>query len=406
MTIGAATAPIRTSSLKASAGSRPLPVAEPADPGRQPLVRNARLGHLDPAAEAGVVGEELEDGPVGRRDVGRIARQGDPAERAPPLAELRPDEGRHEARVGEGVLDAGLLRHGPQVVAVVEDDRSSRLEGEQRPDLGAHRLDGAADVDVGLGRPEGEGVGQGDLGRDVAAEGIVGRRLVGDDVEAFAAAGELRLDLGGVADEGDRQGTAGRRGLASPGERLLDRSGQPVDVADVESSPCPRLVDLDDDRDALVHRHREGLGAAHPAEPGGEDDPAAKRPAEVLAGALGEGLVRALEDALGPDVDPRPGGHLAVHREARPLELAEDLPVRPAADEVRVGDEHPRRPLVWSGTRRPACRSGRAGSRRRPGPAARGRSRRRPPTTGRPGRCPRRRRGRRGPRPPPDRGCS
>ena len=66
----------------------------------------------------------------------------------------------------------------------------------------------------------------------------------------------------------------------------------------------------------------------------------------MLAGRLGEGLVGALQDPLRPDVDPRPGGHLAVHHQALPLELAEDLPGRPLADEVRVGDEDPRRPRV------------------------------------------------------------
>ena len=97
---------------------------------------------------------------------------------------------------------------------------------------------------------------------------------------------------------------------------------------------------------AVVHGHRERLRAAHPAEPGRQRDGPAQRPAEVLAGGLGEGLVRALQDALGPDVDPRARGHLAVHHQAAPLEVAEDLPGRPLADEVRVGDEDPRRPRM------------------------------------------------------------
>ena len=123
-------------------------------------------------------------------------------------------------------------------------------------------------------------------------------------------------------------------------------AGQPVDVADVEPAPRPRLVDLDDDADALVHGHRQRLRAAHPAETGRQGDRPAQRAAEMLAGRLGERLVGALQDALRPDVDPRAGGHLAVHHQALPLELAEDLPGRPLADEVRVGDEDPRRPRM------------------------------------------------------------
>ena len=98
MTIGAATSPVRTSSLNARPGLGPLAVAEPADPGRQALERHPRLGHLDPAPEPGVVREQVEDRLVGAPDVGRVARQRGPAERAASLAELRPDERRHEPR--------------------------------------------------------------------------------------------------------------------------------------------------------------------------------------------------------------------------------------------------------------------------------------------------------------------
>ena len=75
-----------------------------------------------------------------------------------------------------------------------------------------------------------------------------------------------------------------------------------------------------------------------------------KRPAsdaaEVLARDRAERLVRALHDPLRADVDPRARGHLAVHHQARALELAEVLPRRPAADEVAVRDQHARRARV------------------------------------------------------------
>ena len=105
-------------------------------------------------------------------------------------------------------------------------------------------------------------------------------------------------------------------------------------------------VDVDDQADALVHRDRERLGAAHPAAAPGEGERAGEGAAEALLGHGGEGLVGALDDALGADVDPRAGRHLAVHRQAEVLEPAELGPGRPVADQVGVGDEHARRPLV------------------------------------------------------------
>ena len=97
---------------------------------------------------------------------------------------------------------------------------------------------------------------------------------------------------------------------------------------------------------AVVHRHGQRLRAAHAAEPGGERDRAGERAVERLRGDGAERLVGALQDALGADVDPRAGGHLAVHREPGGLEAAELRPGRPVAHEVGVGDQHPRRPLV------------------------------------------------------------
>ncbi len=67
---------------------------------------------------------------------------------------------------------------------------------------------------------------------------------------------------------------------------------------------------------------------------------------EVLVGDLGERRIRALQDALGADVDPRAGGHLAVHRQAQRLELAEVLRRRPLRHQLGVGDEHARGELV------------------------------------------------------------
>lgn len=68
--------------------------------------------------------------------------------------------------------------------------------------------------------------------------------------------------------------------------------------------------------------------------------------AEALASDSCEGLIGALQDALGSDVDPGAYSHLAVHHEALVLELAEVLPVSPVAHEVGVGDENARCPLV------------------------------------------------------------
>jgi hypothetical protein len=98
--------------------------------------------------------------------------------------------------------------------------------------------------------------------------------------------------------------------------------------------------------DAAVHGGGEGLGAAHAAEAAGDDERPRSVAAEVLARAGGEGLVGALHDALRADVDPRAGGHLAVHGEAERLEALVLGERGPLGDEQAVGEQHARGVLV------------------------------------------------------------
>ena len=195
------------------------------------------------------------------------------------------------------------------------------------------------------------GVAPAQLGRlvEAAARGdvpqpeIVRRGLVGHHIGADAAPHQLGQHLGDVAHQAHRERPALPLRVLHQSERAVEVGLQPVAVAGVHPPADPGLVHVHAQAGGAVHRGGQRLGAAHPAEPAGHHQPALQRAAEVLPGALGEGLVRALEDPLGPDVDPRAGGHLPVHREAQGLEPAELLPGGPAGHEVGVGDQHPGR---------------------------------------------------------------
>ena len=105
-------------------------------------------------------------------------------------------------------------------------------------------------------------------------------------------------------------------------------------------------VDVDDQTGAVVEGHRQRLGPAHAAAARRQREGARERAAEAFGGHGAERLVGALHDALGADVDPRAGGHLTVHGQPQLLQASKFGPRGPVADEVGVGDEHPRRPLV------------------------------------------------------------
>ena len=139
-----------------------------------------------------------------------------------------------------------------------------------------------------------------------------------------------------------------RFALASSTRRTADEvvGRDLVEVAVVDPSLEHVLVDVDHERDPVVHRHGQGLRAAHATGPRRDGERAGERAAEPLASDLGEAFVRALQDSLRADVDPRTRSHLPVHREALVFEAAELVPVRPIGYQVGVGDQHPRRPFV------------------------------------------------------------
>ncbi len=141
--------------------------------------------------------------------------------------------------------------------------------------------------------------------------------------------------------EGDGQRLSLFHGGPGEPQGLIEAIGHDIDVLRIEAPPDPVRVRLDDDGHAFVHGDGQRLGAAHPAQPGGEDEPPLERPAEMPPGGRGQGLVGPLEDPLGPDVDPAAGGHLSVHGQAHGLEPPELVPGRPLGDDEGVGDEDP-----------------------------------------------------------------
>ena len=230
--------------------------------------------------------------------------------------------------------------------------------------------------------------------------------LVGDDVDRRVLLEQRGEHLGRVAEHADRQRLAGVARLDGERHGVLERVGLYVEVAVLDAALDPALVDVDADRDAVVHRHGERLGAAHAAEAGGQRDGAGERAVEPLVGDGGEGLEGALEDALGADVDPRArrsSGRTSSGRGPRADGTPPSWPSRRPGWSWRSARAAPTR---GCGRRRPACRSARASSRRRPGWRGCAPGRRTTPSCARPCRCRRTPPARRGSRRSPGRGCS
>ncbi len=235
----------------------------------------------------------------------------------------------------------------------------------------------------------------------------MGAGLVGDDVDRDPAPQQLGEHLGAVADHADRPGASLGSWPAAPSPRRNRGRRRPRPGSGAATRRSSRVRSTSTIRQTPSLRvTASGCAPPMPPQPPVSVNVPARRAAEPLLGDGGERLVRALDDALGADVDPRAGGHLAVHGEARALQPAELGPVRPVRHQVGVGDQHPRRPLV--GPHHPDRAAGldQHGLVGLQVASACGPWRRTSASRVPPGRCRRTRRGRRVVRRSPDRGCS
>src|SRR5918997_1127199 len=298
------------------ADSCPVPLArtEPADARGKALEVYFLSSLRDPTLQPLVLGEKLQYRIVGRRYVGLLARERGPPEWSPPLAEKRPHVRWHEPWIAEGTFEAAEPGLPAQGVAVVEYLSASLLEADHRCTVACHRGAGFGDVALRVGLAQLSGGVEAVARWDIARKGVVGGGLVRDDVGDVAAFQQCRKHLGRVAEDSYRQWLSDPfspfGALYGPVEVVYPL----VQVAVGDAPVYPTPVHLDAEGHALVHGYGERLGAAHAAEARGEADAATQRSPEALLGDGGERLVGALEYALRPDVDPRPCGHLAVHR--------------------------------------------------------------------------------------------
>ena len=185
------------------------------------------------------------------------------------------------------------------------------------------------------------------LGGHVPDERVVRRRLVGDQVEVLAAPRQLGEHDGCVAEQTDAQRLAGRRCGAHTRERVVEVVRLLVQVPRLQTALDPGRIDLDAQDRGAGKRRRQRLRPAHASQARRQDRATTQVWRAVVRLPRGaEGLVRPLQDPLRADVDPRPRGHLAEHRQPDRLQPPELLPGRPARYEQRVRDQHTRRARV------------------------------------------------------------
>ena len=332
--------------VEGQAEAYPVLDPDPADPRRQALEGDALASHVEPVVQVRIIGDQLFHLLVGLVDIFRVAGERHPAERANALAEQRANVGRDEAGEVEGVFHPLLQRHLADVVAVIQGGGTAGLQGQHGFHLTGHGVASSLVHFLGRGFLQRAPLGHTPALGQVAVHRVVGGGLVGYHVRGDATGHQLGEHVGGVAEQTDGDGAAALFGLFDHGQRLIQAVGLLVHITGTQTKIDAGLVALHRDHREAGHGGRQRLGAAHATQTASEDPAPLGFAVEVLVGHREEGFVGALHDPLSTYVDPRAGGHLAVHHQALFIELVEVLPVGPVWHQIGVGDQHPRRVLV------------------------------------------------------------
>ncbi len=182
-----------------------LTQAHPANARRQSLEMDSRARHIEPLMQVRIVGNQLLDLGVGFVDVFGIAREGYPAKWTDAAAKQRPNVFGNETRNVEGLRDAGIESHLPDVVAVVENRQPHALEAQQILDVLGHRARRGGGGARGILDPpfvplfDGPALGQ------IAIDRIMRRGLIGQRIRLDSPLEQRTEHIDNVAEQRHRQ---------------------------------------------------------------------------------------------------------------------------------------------------------------------------------------------------------
>ncbi len=271
-----------------------LTVAKPSDARRQSRELHVLARLADPRRDRMVGREHLKDHVVDGVDILRIARHGDPAERADPFAKQRPDIKVHERTHSKGIRHARGFGFGPQAVAIFEHDCTAIHEPKHGAEMHGYGLPRERNQLLWIAPAHRVRFFEREFGGHVALE-RVGKRLIGDNVRQDAEPRKFGQDDGRVRTQRQSQRTA----LVSRGKPLryciIEVIGGHIAIAAGNTTVDTRLIDLDYQRRCAREFSGKRLRSAHPAAAGRQQQPTGERAAEMLAANCREGLKGALQ---------------------------------------------------------------------------------------------------------------
>ena len=308
-----------------------LAVAEPADPRRQALELHALARQLDPARGCGPARRTARGSP-------RRSPRCRPGRRTARPSGTAPCPRRTAAGCRRGRSRGRRTRRRRRAP---RPRRAARCRSRTPRRPAACSVADRGDVGEHATRRRGARYSSGSLaaqhvrlldrqpGGDVAVERVVRARLVGHDVDrrrrAATSSGSTSAALPSRPIDSARPSACAPR-RAAPARRRASRRARPGSRSRSGARCACRSTSTHSAQPSFIVT-ASGCAPPIPPSPAVTTSRPFSVPPKRLRADRGERLVGALQDPLGPDVDPGPGGHLAVHHQPGGVELAELVPV-------------------------------------------------------------------------------
>ena len=181
------------------------------------------------------------------------------------------------------------------------------------------------------------------LGAVAAVVRNVAGSLVRQQINVDVVVVQILQQVHDVAVIGDGAGLLGIHVLLGDLPGLVQAVGAVADPALGVTGLDTGVIDLGDDGGSTGDLSGLALSARHAAQTGGHEQTASQvailRNAQLQTAGVQQGVEGAVDDALGPDVHPAAGGHLAVVGNAQSGSAVEVLLIVEGADHQAIGDD-------------------------------------------------------------------
>ena len=311
-----------------------LSVAQPADARRQSLESDALLRQMNPACENFVVRKHVEDELVRAINIRGLAGKRGPAKRPASFAEKRADVGGNEPGKIVSVLYALLESEGPNVIPVIERDRSQLLQGQHAFHMFSHGFKRAFAICLGIAFAQLGSLRHIEPLRNVAANRIVRAGLIRQQIGHHAAPREFGNHVRAISHQAYGSGFALANCVLQNAKSFVEIVHHHVAVAGLHTALDVLGVHVNSQKCSAIQRGSERLRATHSAEAAAGHELSSQIALKMFSRCRSKRFVGALQNSLGADVDPASGCHLAIHHQAGAVEFVEVLPVAPMSNQV------------------------------------------------------------------------